>query len=404
MTTTTTNPFVAALADPASVADDPAQWLVVPPHPRSAEVPALEYARGAAFFKLRTFSSAESDALRAALISRPTTVRFNEHGHLRVGDAVYPNPASGHPSRTPSRYDDSVGRLAGGPRTAEAGSGAFVGREQYVYDGDHVISRNLLFLLLRVDGIFHLVYNPLHSQDFAEHYAAAMREGIASTVRHGATPELRTLFRNYASALVLTNGEQYLDPTTHLFLDADACARNGAAPHFRPPVPNRVVYAARDLRDFRRLIEDMRTPIDNGRTMLCLCAGPAVQYLRDHLEAAGSRSFLLGFLDRNVAGNCARTTVNKMCTISVSGHSTTVDNSQIGCGFGGEADEEVDERVEVVETRQETAAAAAPVLQEDASAATVTRAIAAVAVVGACAGVAYWATTVGRGRVRKSTG
>lgn len=172
-----------------------------------------------AYLILRKFNDVESGLIDEGLMDE-SEFRFGDTGNLKFADStgmehLYENPIDVTPN------SDFQTRSLWALRQ-NVGS-------QYIYDRRKIISRNLRYILYRTDDTWYLLYNAIHSREFAKYYKHVIQ--TANDVSWGATTmnvegkhvNLNRVFNNYCDAFIVTHegGEHagkksYLDPVCNM--------------------------------------------------------------------------------------------------------------------------------------------------------------------------------------------
>jgi hypothetical protein len=127
------------------------------------------------------------------------------------------------------------------------GSSLSSNQGHFVWDLNNVISEGLLYILANKNGIWHLLYNPMHRQEFKDYYkswyysrSSTDSDGRAHGTNTGYTSvtgkdvngnqwiPFKKLFHKYCNGFKVAKNtwatpDRFLDPTCNMFYEKDNC-------------------------------------------------------------------------------------------------------------------------------------------------------------------------------------
>lgn len=283
-------------------------------------------AKNGAYLVLKTFSAEESTRITEGL-KDVKTFRFSDNGNIACFDSkgeefTYKNVLD--TNKNPDFNVDSIEKL----KDASV---------QYVYDDSHVITRNLRFILVKDKGVWKIIYNPIHTRAFKEHYAHSMAQ--ATTTMWGATtmktdkhPNLRRIFQSYCEDFMCARpkdmshaGEKaYLDPVCNIIYSQDQCQQSSLFDDNLVKHNPGIVAANSNV---------LKSLGSGDPVPTCACTGEPYNYLSSNLNETEDVAF--EFLnirdcDPSLEMNICNV-VNQASTLNISGSSIS---TKCGTGSG----------------------------------------------------------------------
>ena len=287
---------------------------------------ALWYRKRGAYFVLRTFTDEESRAISEGLQS-PSTFVFSDMGNVACSSADgnrhhFRNITD--PSPNTDYAVDSLEDIAEYNR-------------QYVWDDRSVITRNLRFILAKdEDGIWRLLYNPVHTRSFRDHYRHTIRtaENLTwgkSTMRTSKHGNLKRVFDNYCEDWQVTRRKDraepgkkaYLDPVCNLVISQRQCAISSLFDE------NLVTHDPVRTNASRNVL----TQLGSGDPApYCACTGGVYNFVSANLDQ--EEDFTSDFLNM---GECDPQLEMNICTVINQANNLNIHGSSIStkCGGGG---------------------------------------------------------------------
>lgn len=242
-----------------------------------------------AYLILRKFGDAESGLIDEGLMTTDT-FRFGDTGNLMFEDSSGEVHTYANPIDVTQEKDFNTRSL----RTLREQ----VGR-QYIYDRNKIISRNLRFILYKKGNTWYLLYNAIHSREFAKYYKHAMQN--ANNVSWGATTmnvkdkhvNLHRVFDNYCDAFIVTHESgqyagkrSYLDPVCNM-IKSEHQAQRTALFDTALVCPKDSQFLTKDNCEYDvttvRAAAPVLSQLGSGDPKYCLCMGGVHNFI-DELE------------------------------------------------------------------------------------------------------------------------
>jgi hypothetical protein len=325
-----------------------------------------------AYLILRSFTMKESNLIDEGL-KDPTTFRFGDTGNLMF-EANHERHEYGNPTDVTVEKDFDTRSL----QTLRED----VGRH-YNYDSDKVISRNLRYILYKNETMWYLLYNAIHSREFANYYRYAIENATnvswgATTMKNDKHINLNRVFNHYCDAFIVTHKggaydgkKSYLDPVcnmiksehqaqrTALFDTALVCPKD-------PVDKDNCEYDVDQVKAAAPVLSQLGSGNDdNGNPKYCLCMGGVHNFI-DELE---SHDFIHDFEGRR---NCSNhnlelnfcSIMNKAETLNINGSEMVAEcGGNVGAGAGTVGDSGLTETV--VDDEEEETTGVDPIVSED---------------------------------------
>lgn len=288
-----------------------------------------------AYLILRKFSDADSGLIDEGLM-KPEAFRFGDTGNLMFKDTVgnehkYENPIDVTKEKDFKTKSLKVLRED-------------VGRH-YIYDREKIISRNLRFILYKKETTWYLLYNAIHSREFAKYYKHVMQ--TASNVSWGATTmnvkgkhvNLSRVFDNYCDAFIVTHEsgqyagkKSYLDPVCNM-IKSEHQAQRTALFDTALVCPKDSQFLTKDNCEYDvntvRSAAPVLSQLGSGDPKYCLCMGGVHNFL-DDLE---SYDFINDFEGRR---ECSKHKLElNYCSVINSAETLNINGSEMVTNCGG---------------------------------------------------------------------
>jgi hypothetical protein len=251
---------------------------------------------GGSYLVLKNFTTganSESDKISDTVENSPYEFFFTDKGNIQIRTSSgielfrYQNPLD--LSTTKDFNISSIDRLK-------------LEFEHYTFTDKMVITRNLKYILHKTGEQWQLLYNPIHSKDYAEVFMLGKedinqeRNWGASAIKDDNYENHRIILEKYCDAFkVVDNGvTKFLDPTCNIVYSPDQCAKSAV---FDESNVNHV-----DEGLHGNLINQM----SSGNPPYCVCYGNAYEYVRNN---APQTSFIHRFLDMHTCKPQINTTI-----------------------------------------------------------------------------------------------
>lgn len=313
----------------------------------------LRVGRGA-YLILRKFNDADSGLIDEGLM-KPETFRFGDTGNLMFEDTVGNEHTYENPIDVTKEKDFSSVKSLKSLRED-------VGRH-YIYDRKNIISRNLRFILYKKETTWCLLYNAIHSREFAKYYKHVMR--TASNVSWGATTmnvkgkhvNLSGVFDNYCDAFIVTHEsgqyagkKSYLDPVCNM-IKSEHQAQRTALFDTALVCPKDSQFLTKDNCEYDVTTVKAAAPVlsqlGSGNPKYCLCMGGVHNFLDD----IASYDFINDFEGRR---ECSKhmlelnfcSVINKAENLNITGSDMVTNcGGNVGAGTGKVGDSGLTETV-----------------------------------------------------------
>lgn len=288
-----------------------------------------------AYLVLKRFSEEESKWITEGL-KDPKTFRFSDNGNLACINAAGKEFTYRNVLDTNTVVDFNVDSIADLQKASV----------QYVYDDKHVITRNLRFILVKDGAIWKIIYNPIHTKAFKEHYVHSMSKASstmwgATTMRTDKHPNLKKIIQSYCDDFVVSRPAHmskagkmaYLDPVCNIMYSQDQCQQSSLFDD------NLVTHNPGIVAANSNVLKSLGS---GDPVPTCACTGRPYNYLSSNLSEEDDVAF--EFLnikdcDPELEMNICNV-VNQASTLNISGSSIS---TKCGSGDGTPPPEEEEE-------------------------------------------------------------
>ena len=212
-------------SDTNNTTGNAARWLYIPVRHTDiggASVPK----KPKSFFIVKKFNATQTASISASL-SGDASMIFDERGNIKTPEFTFKNPTVSNNSSIPT----SSFTIAQNASLSQNGA-------IYRYDGGNIVfNKTLTYFLYKKDGVFYLLYNPMHRKHFKDFYNSVPGKQYG-TSSLDADPDparelfLSHIFANYCETVVDTSdptrpeNRYYADPTCQCFLNTKQAVEN----------------------------------------------------------------------------------------------------------------------------------------------------------------------------------
>ena len=241
-----------------------------------------------AYLILTAFDDANSALIDEGL-SNDSNFVFTDRGHIKFEDLSGQEHKFANPIDITAEKDFDTRSLRQIRQTVS---------NQFVYDKRKIISRNLRYILYKsTDERWYLLYNPLHTREFAKYYKHVISN--ASDVSWGATTSnvagkhlnLTRVFDNYCDAFTVTHEsgplvgkKSYLDPVCNM-IRSEHQAQRTALFDSALVCPLDAQFLTNDNCEYDltdvKTAAPVLTQLGSGDPKYCLCMGEVHKFVDD---------------------------------------------------------------------------------------------------------------------------
>lgn len=322
------------------------RWLTI-------DIPGTDVADCPTFFVIKKFTLQESAWIRNGYMSFAATFLFMESGDFKCQKTS--NPADGYFTyRNPISKDRAVGdadlfashikSIAEQQRETEG---------LYQWDSTILMNRYMTYLLVHQGGVYHLCYNPIHTEQFKQYWLWARTEerGVGgwdwngTQTRDSSSGRLSThdILDTYCKLRVHrgdVNREAFADPCCAMLNNADNAAYaaligdNRVYEHVSTTTWS--TFDPSQVAAFSRIVDTMfQTSTQTGdvnmegsQPLNCLCTGAIHKFIELHIPQS---SIMHKF---NYREDCSPQMTVNVCNVLLSAREINVRNSvlQAQCG------------------------------------------------------------------------